>query len=102
MGGVLALLEAPQPAAVAKGLVALALLTRACPRFLAQALRARLLPQVLQAPQMGLAGSGLCSSSMHWLSWLRVCFGSPFGSAGMRASCACASIPAHQEAGGMR
>ncbi|KAK9834835.1 hypothetical protein WJX81_002504 [Elliptochloris bilobata] len=46
VGGVLALLEAPQPAAVVKGLVALALLTRVCPRFLAQALRARLLPQL--------------------------------------------------------
>ena len=50
MSGVLALLDAPQPAAVAKGLVALALLTRACLRFLAQALRARLLPQVPHAP----------------------------------------------------
>ncbi len=46
VGGVLALLEAPQPVAAAKGLVAMALLTRASPRFLAQALRVRLLPQV--------------------------------------------------------
>jgi hypothetical protein len=44
VSGALALLDAPAPAAAAKGLVALA--ARASPRFLAQALRGRLLPQV--------------------------------------------------------
>ena len=78
MGGVLALLEAPQPAVVAKGLVALALLTRACPRFLAQALRARLIPQVTACHHKLDVKPKLHSSSMHWLPWLMASFGSLF------------------------
>lgn len=88
VSGVLALLEAPQPAAAAKGLVALALLTRASPRFLAQALRVRLLPQVrlacplvwLCAYPVLLRGWAGCSHARAQTSW-------------RTSAAACASLP---------
>jgi len=65
VGGALALLDAPAPAAAGKGLIALALAVRASPRFLAQALRGRLLPQVGRPAWPG-AGVTLRAWSETW------------------------------------